>query len=251
MADDGADTYPNAPITEAVCDIRVTARDDLQLAELNQVADTLRADYPTTETQFELQVQVEGGGADEASHTSSTHRAVGLIGRAEAGNRTYQAQLGGVSISQLRPYDRWATLRTEARRIWGIYRGVTKPVRVDRLALRYINRIDIPGPFPLRLETYLKTYIELSQDIKTNVSNFFYQIHLPQNDMGGMCVINSGALPPASPGTASILLDIDLFRFGDVPQDDEQIWAFFEDLRQRKNQIFEACITDETRELFR
>lgn len=33
--------------------------------------------------------------------------------------------------------------------------------------------------------------------------------------------------------------------------DEEGVWSFFEELHVRKNQIFEACLTDRTRELIR
>jgi uncharacterized protein (TIGR04255 family) len=47
------------------------------------------------------------------------------------------------------------------------------------------------------------------------------------------------------------VLDLDLFR--DVrwdPADDDALWAFMERLRVRKSEIFEASVTDKTRELF-
>ena len=62
--------------------------------------------------------------------------------------------------------------------------------------------------------------------------------------------------PTQSPDaqTASILLDLDLFqeRF-DEPwgvEEDAEVWDFLERLRDRKNEVFEASITEKTRRLF-
>ncbi len=33
-------------------------------------------------------------------------------------------------------------------------------------------------------------------------------------------------------------------------QSDDEVWALLEALRNRKNEFFEGCITDKTRELF-
>ena len=55
----------------------------------------------------------------------------------------------------------------------------------------------------------------------------------------------------SAPRTASVALDIDLFRAEDLPDDDGQRRRLFEELRCRKNEVFEACITEKTRELIR
>ena len=48
----------------------------------------------------------------------------------------------------------------------------------------------------------------------------------------------------------SLLLDIDVSRMDELPQNDEGLWAFVDRIREYKNMIFEACITDRARELF-
>jgi uncharacterized protein (TIGR04255 family) len=47
------------------------------------------------------------------------------------------------------------------------------------------------------------------------------------------------------------VLDIDVFRTVDIPQTDPELWDLFEQLRKKKNEVFEACITEEARRLFR
>ncbi|MNC96343.1 hypothetical protein D3C83_136960 [compost metagenome] len=64
-----------------------------------------------------------------------------------------------------------------------------------------------------------------------------------------MAIINQGLTEPVKPGHISIVLDIDVFRLGIESWKDSEVWAFLDKLRGRKNEIFEACITDRTREL--
>jgi uncharacterized protein (TIGR04255 family) len=64
-------------------------------------------------------------------------------------------------------------------------------------------------------------------------------------------VLNEAMVPPPRDNVASVLLDIDLYRDTDIPTEDEAIWAIFEQLRVRKNEAFEACITDAARKLIR
>ena len=76
------------------------------------------------------------------------------------------------------------------------------------------------------------------------------QLQLPFPQIRGTAIINQTIVPPAREGTVVVVLDIDLFREQEVPQSEELIWEYFEQLHRTQNEIFEACITDETRRLF-
>ena len=65
-----------------------------------------------------------------------------------------------------------------------------------------------------------------------------------------LAVITEAIDRTADPGRTAVILDIDLWRDQDVPQSDAELWTLFEALRNRKDDVFEACITDETRKEF-
>jgi hypothetical protein len=58
----------------------------------------------------------------------------------------FQARLNGFTFSRLPPYVDWESFRTEARRLWDLYRAVANPIAPTRIAVRYINRLDLPLP---------------------------------------------------------------------------------------------------------
>ena len=124
-----------------------------------------------------------------------------------------------------------------------VYRDVTNPEQVGWLAVRYINRIDVPGD-SVDLEEYFRTSPEIAPELPQELEGFFMQLRLPCSEISGQAVINQTIVPPAREGVVSVVLDVDLFRTAEVPQDEEQIWEFFEVLHEWKNRIFEACITD-------
>ena len=76
------------------------------------------------------------------------------------------------------------------------------------------------------------------------------QLCLPQLDLSGQVLINQTIIPPPRENVVSVVLDIDLSSDRNVPDTEESIWEHFEKLHLRKNEIFEACITDKTRRLF-
>jgi uncharacterized protein (TIGR04255 family) len=47
------------------------------------------------------------------------------------------------------------------------------------------------------------------------------------------------------------MLDIDMFRDQDVPQDEQGIWQAFGQLRDGKNQIFDASLTESAKGLIK
>jgi uncharacterized protein (TIGR04255 family) len=70
-------------------------------------------------------------------------------------------------------------------------------------------------------------------------------------DLQGACVINQTIIePPAKPNTVAVVLDIDVFRTSGVATDETRLWEQLEQLRNEKNRVFEACITDDARRLF-
>jgi uncharacterized protein (TIGR04255 family) len=47
----------------------------------------------------------------------------------------------------------------------------------------------------------------------------------------------------------SVVFDLDVHKEG-ATESDNEVWELLETLRNRKNQFFEACLTDKTRDLF-
>lgn len=238
--------YRNPPITEAIIDLRVELPPETGLTELNKTHGGQETTYPTVEQLHAAFGQMQIGPRVSAT-AGSQH--IGYLFRSEDGKQIYQARLDGFTMSRLAPYENWNALRDEARRLWDIYRSVVNPAKVVRLAVRYINRVDIPLPLK-DFKDYLRTVPEVSPDLPQGLRGYFMQLAIPLQDIGSDALINETVIEPASQDVVSVALDIDIFRSADMPTTEEGIWGFFEELRFRKNQVFEACVTDKARELF-
>jgi uncharacterized protein (TIGR04255 family) len=125
---------------------------------------------------------------------------------------------------------------------------VAQPEVVTRIGVRYINRLDLPLQ-NLDFKHYLRTVPEVSPDLPQALSGYFMQLQIPQEDLKATLFINQTLVPPPGPNLVSVLLDLDFFRAVEVPQEEAAIWDYLEKLKVRKNVVFEACITDQTREL--
>ena len=238
--------YPHAPITEAVIDIQVTPP-----VSVDRLAEAVagESNYPTAEKLLTASGAMVFG---PEANTFATAKAepVGYLCRSADGLHIYQARTNSFTFSRLAEYTSWADVSGEARRLWDKYRAIATPTSITRIALRYVNRLDIPLPVQ-DFSTYLRTAPQLSPDLPQGLSGYFMQLQLPMPDLQGACVINQTIIePPAKPNTVAVVLDIDVFRTSGVATDETQLWEQLEQLRHEKNRVFESCITDEARRLF-
>lgn len=238
--------YENAPITEALIDIRVNlpvSATGLRLLE--SVHGRVRGTYPGKKRTLHVLGRFSGG---DAVGASATQTQTGFAFSSEDGRQVFQARHDGFTFSRLRPYVSWRELRDEARRLWEIYREVVTPETIDRVAVRYINQIDIPLP-AIEHKDYFRTTPEVSPVLPQGLSGFFMQLQFPQPDFGGLLILTQAAVPAPNPNTNSVILDIDVSKEAALA-DDEEVWGLLEVLRDKKNEFFEGCITDRTRALF-
>jgi uncharacterized protein (TIGR04255 family) len=237
--------YTRAPITEAILDVRVKLPENIGLTALEEVQRGEEAAYP-----FKSNRGVATGefrvGAEVSASAKQKH--VGFLFRSADEKQIVQSRLDGFTMSRLAPYESWPPFRNEARRLWEKYRELVAPEAIERLAVRYINRLDLPLPVH-DFRDYLCTVPEVSPSLPQGLSGFFMQLSVPVEDIKSLLLLTETMIEPNRPDVASIMLDIDIFRTIDLPSDEEGIWSFFEILHERKNDVFESCITDRLREL--
>lgn len=250
----GGAPYPNAPILEALIDLRVTQEQSVSVEDLAKVRELVVDRYPNQATEYIYEGQMYIEEAGDPMKTEATHQSNGFRFTSQDGRQVFYARLDGFALSVRAPYDSWKPFRDEARRLWNLYRSVTRVGGVTRAAVRYVNQLNIPGEH-VKLGEYLRTSPEVSSDYTHGqLAGFFMQLQLWQEDLDCWLVVNESPAQSLDARTVSILLDLDLFqeRF-DQPwsvEDDAAIWEFLEQLRDRKNEIFEASITEKTRRLF-
>lgn len=241
--------YRKAPITEAVIDLRVPIIHASEIEHYSTLANGTEHEYPTKSRLLEPEGVVEVRGVETGVATGVSAKSIGYRFVSADGRYVCQNRMNGLTLSRLQPYENWEPFRDEARKLWERFRERFHPETVTRLALRYINRIDIRAE-RIDLKDYFRTLPEVSPELPQTLRGFFMQVRLPERDLNAEAVINQMLAEPAERGAFSIILDIDLFQTQRVPDSEDLIWGQFEKLHDRKNEIFEACITDKTRETF-
>lgn len=240
---------PRAPITEAILDIHVKLPPTVDLARLAALQEPVRERYPTKRERasFEAGFQILPGG--EVQVVPSSGRPDGFLFTSRDGRQVVQYRLDGYTFNRLRPYETWDSFRDEAREHWERYREATSPELVRRIALRYINRLEVPA-VAKDFREYLMTVPEVAPSLPQGLSNFLMRLEIPDAESKSIAIVTETMEQPKD-DRLGLILDIDVIRQQVFEAAGAQMWEALEQLRDFKNRIFFGSLTKKAMELCR
>jgi uncharacterized protein (TIGR04255 family) len=235
--------YRKAPITEATIEFRLA--EPLSDSQLDRLKVKFKRPGWATEDLTEVSVSV--GLQAKVVQTPAGQKIT-------SGDGGYIVQIlrKSLVVSRNAPYSGWEQFRFSIENEYIRWRKIVGKQTLERIGLRYINRIDIPKirDVSVRPQDYLMFVPPIVAGFDDPPSA--WQMHLTSNFIKHKLSVNLAAATVESPliGHVSFLLDCDLYRYQvDVPQANAHIWVLLDQFRESKNEIFEACITDSTRRL--
>lgn len=240
----------HTPITEALIDIHVEHRDGLSFTVLQEAFSNVDFGYylkgPISLGTFGFKLTTDG----QQPQTTADATQIGL--RLHSSDEKYVAQcrLAGFTLSRLPPYEAWPMLVQETKRVWSVYRDRLAPLRVTRVATRFINNLQLPLEQGASFQTYLQKFADVPDEAPQAVASFFQRFQLV--DVASNAAVNlTLALESMSPGgPAPVILDVDAFSFTDLDPMDDKLWVILEHLRTLKNNSFFGSLTERATELY-
>lgn len=240
--------YPHPPITEAIIEIRFVEPIDAKTVEA--AGHALSRNYANTQPwrNQNIAVKLNPAGFVEESITETK------LGQKHSSSDQSQIAISSPQlflVSQLPDYPGWDNFFLRFRRDWELWKSAAGYRKLSQLALRYINRIDLPADGPtVRQNDYLRIYAEVPDEMGPTTA-YSVQVLLPLQETRSQLSINSGVVASVIPGHLSILLDQTVACAVAPPQRDDELLEMLARFRIEKNRAFELCITDKARELFR
>lgn len=241
--------YPKAPITEALIDIRVIYPQGTTLEKLRKFGAEVRDHYPHENAREMMEGRFDFSASQPLSQSSRS--TVGYIFHSADRKQAVQVRLDGFTFSRFAPYQNWDHMMAETKRLWNVFISLLEPTLVLRVAVRYVNQINLPlKEGTLSFEHYLSTFPKIGTDDDILLEQFFLRLVMPQKDISAQMILTEALLPQQG-ASLGVILDIDLFRENlTLPIRSGEIWDMLEKFRERKNKFFEVSITDAARELF-
>jgi uncharacterized protein (TIGR04255 family) len=250
---DLTETFPllsRAPIVEAV--IGVTARAESvweELAISEQFKQRL-PEYPDVQAHREVRYEFKHGA--DAQPEQAVHD-MGWRGlRCESADKLHIAQFNrdGFSFSRLKPYQSWEQFYQEGMRLWKLYNEIAQSSEIQRLGLRFINRIAF-SQAEVKLEDFLENPPKPPRGMEIPFEGFLH--HTTFSVPGHPYRINLvQTVQPAQGADDSwgVILDIDVYTTEPIANQD-LIGQHLTKMRWLKNKVFFGSITTNTLELLK
>lgn len=161
------------------------------------------------------------------------------------GSVMVQLRRNGMTYSILKNYPGWNVLREASRDAWREFLAVSGSVHASRLAVRYINAINIP--LGADYDEYLTAGPRVPKSVPPIVTSFLQRVLVPFEEDAATAIITQTLEMPA---TAAVL-DIDVFTECSLEGSSDDIWSKLGRLRGIADRIFFSSLTEKVLESYR
>jgi uncharacterized protein (TIGR04255 family) len=239
---------PSAPIVEAVINWTARAGKELQRDELKRHLTERLPDYPECQLVGLLQIEAEVS----AEGASESRRANWHGFRLTSSDKLHIVQFNrdGLVFSRLQPYLDWQRFSGEGLRLWKIFVDLFQPSEVQRLGVRFINRI---SPIVVaEVGRHLENPPECLESFGLPMVGFFYQSthEVPKRPFQiNVTQTIQPSLPPQN--EAGLIFDIDVFTKQAFRCEDEILKDHLAKMRWLKNKVFFSLLTKRAIKLFK
>lgn len=239
--------YIHPPIIDAVIELRFA--EELSEAEKFKLSEKFADEYELAEELVSQRISV-------SVNPNSISASSDILDRFVKRSKIDQPHIVNIGTKifgtgVLAPYDGWESLFERFRDGWKKVRKHTKHRTIDRIGVRYVNRLDLKpnGEGVVDYEDFLNLRINLPSDFQS-IFDYDLTFRTVIESIGCGVTVRSGLAPPAVPGRSSFFLDVDVWKDLGAPQKEADVYKLLQDMRVEKNNLFETFITDRARELF-
>ena len=230
-----------APITEALIDFRVSAPKEFDATKFLALKKQLGDRYPNVQERRGAEAAIEFGPGKFSTHTED----LGLHGyffKSADGLNIAQFRVDGFTFNRLKPYTSWEQIFPEALSLWKLYTERVSPECVSRLALRYINHLNIRLPIE-DFSQYLTSPPVVPPELPQEISSFLTRVVLHEPELSLAANVTQALEKGLDPNSVAVILDIDANKVGEFDPHGEEISQVLEALHVFKNRIFFSRLT--------
>lgn len=237
-----------APIVEAVIHWRARGRKELQRDGLSDELKS-KSGYPTVKTQKEVQLEAEIG-PQGASQAQRAHWHGLRLESADSRNIA-QFTRNGFVFSRLAPYEDWNRFAEEATRLWQVHVEIAEPVGIERLGVRFINRIS-----PIQLSEVDETLALAPRcpgSLALPIQEFLHRsrFNVPKTPYNISIIQTTQPAGATEIGEIGLILDIDVFTTSTIEMNNQDIDSRLADMRWLKNKAFFNLMTPQAIDQFK
>jgi uncharacterized protein (TIGR04255 family) len=239
--------YQNPPFIEAVCEFRLPPDSKWDLTVPGLIYERVSGTFPNKEQQAiqEIEIKPTVKGLEQQVRTedrvlffSSDRKTVIQVGPAV------------LAINALKPYPSWESFKPRIEEAFAALTGVVNVRGFQRIGLRYINVVEIPGKL-VRLEDYFDFYPFLGSNLPQDLAGFLVGCVLPFLGGRDLCRLQISNAVPGRADVNAFLLDLDYYLATPQAVRMTEALDWIENAHQQVESVFEGCLTESLRKIFR
>lgn len=235
-----------APIVEAAIEIRCAAEEPWTEDRIRPlIQDDLEGyHFKDSTSRFRTGIRMEDG-----QPVTSPAEHVGFRGvRFTSDDDKYVCAFNreGLVVSRLEPYETWELFRDEAMRLWDLHARLGQPSIIERIGLRFINRIPLPSG-KIEFSDFLETAPKPPRNVNLPIIEFLHKDSFSVPETSFQVNIVRTLQRPSTPETRNyaLILDIDVYSHETISPNSKTIKEVLENMRKLKNHVFVGSITSE------
>lgn len=238
--------YEASPIIEAICQFQFESDTSWDLTIPGLVYEKVNGIFPKRNQVEHLSI----GLAASAGMIGQQIGALPLVQFIQENGRTLM-QVGQnlLTINHLQPYTSWQEYLPLIEVGLAAYKETVHPKKLLRVALQYLNRIELENP--VNLETYFKFYPFLGESLPQTHGAFVVGVQLPFENSRDLMNLQLTSVISNKPDVYAMILDLNyvLVQADEVELDNVMDWV--STAHTNIEATFEACITDQLRLKFK
>lgn len=232
--------YSRAPITDAI--LQWTFQHPIAEKHLRSVSKALKVHYPDSKLVKRHEFRPNGDSFQSSGFRLSDLDQTDLV----------MLNSRALIVGRSAPYAGWNSLSERAKIVRKKWTKFVPSHQLRHIGVRYTNRIDVPIDNEKRSfssSDYLN--VKVSHPIPSDLpmTNLLAKIVMRSIIPEWQVSVTTQMAKSPVPKHGGLILDIDVSRSKGIPNKEDDMLALFAEARKIKNDVFERCITDCTREL--
>jgi|ERR1035437_255582 uncharacterized protein (TIGR04255 family) len=239
------EVYSKAPIIMAILQFRYNKIEEFDSKLIRKVGEEIKREYPTVNDSVRQTVRFDPASETKVSLDHKEINGVQFVSTDKmktltVGTENFTLQIDG-------EYPGWKIIKEEIKKLWNLFNGHLTNLQLSGISMRYVNKINLPLS-PGDISKYFTSYIYSSTGDHPIIQFQFRYTSVENNNL----IMHVGhAVESAIEDKTPYLFDIDVIRVGEITNEESVIWNIFEELRDKKNFIFNDTLTEQTKNLIR
>jgi uncharacterized protein (TIGR04255 family) len=132
--------YSNPPLIEALCEFQFIPSSKWNFTVIGRFYEKIKKDFPEAENMMSISTEVLAG------QVNTNFKIAPFIKFTRVDKSAFiRGGIDLISIHYLTPYSTWKAFKLDILTILEKYKKITNPKGLQRIGLRYINKIDVLG----------------------------------------------------------------------------------------------------------